>query len=242
MEEDAEELGYLKNSLTPLRRLTEEQTTEANRLYREEGFEAAWNFRHQIESASWTADEEEAINRWIELGRNALTECEPGAAYAYEALRMGLDRGDPHRERQLRLYAWQETILPLRDDTHVKLPEGTRLELSPEHAENLDRFIALAGEDKAWHRLVKAEALRQRGRFDEALALLARPWPRGSATVPHAALSLEDRRDLPAPLTNILCRFARRLTSLAACGDMALRRLHPPPDRTEASDWEDSWM
>ena len=111
------------------------------------------------------------------------------------ALAEGLG-SDPAREQVLRNLAWQAANdarrPPAFDPTWV-----TEADLSPAAVENLERLMELADPDSPEGRLVMAEGARELGRFEEALATLARPFParyQGSAEVLRRLAGAGDSR------------------------------------------------
>ncbi len=98
-----------------------------------------------------------------------------GEADLLAALAEGLG-SDPARELALRNLAWQAANdarrPPAFDPTRV-----TAADLSPAAVENLARLLELADPDTPEGRLVRAEGARELGRFEEALAALAEPFP-----------------------------------------------------------------
>ncbi|MDC3957536.1 hypothetical protein KEG38_27000 [Polyangium jinanense] len=103
-----------------------------------------------------------------------------------------LARGDfaPNREAvlTLRIKAWQAG-----NDARRGADSVAAVAWSNEAAENLEALVALLSEDDPDERLMKAEALRELGRFETCLALLARPLPGKYEIVVRTIRSLAER-------------------------------------------------
>jgi hypothetical protein len=93
---------------------------------------------------------------------------EPDEADILAALETGL--GDtPEREKRARVLAWW------RANDAARMPPGMeawRGAIGPETRRNLEVLVDLFDEEDACERVMKAEALRELGQFDEARALL----------------------------------------------------------------------
>ena len=95
-------------------------------------------------------------------------ECETPAASDYRAnLAEGIS--DQRKERYLRLRAWWAGNDPRRGEA----PAGP---LSDAEIANLRAFLPLLNESDENDRIMKAEVLRELGRFEDAVALLAGPF------------------------------------------------------------------
>jgi len=104
-----------------------------------------------------------------------------------EAIAAGM-ASDPQKERMLRTWAWwagndrfryppRRGWLGRKVATSKTGPTPSTEEIfSPEGRVNLERLIALLDDASPGDRLMKAEALRELGRFDEAIALLSEPF------------------------------------------------------------------
>lgn len=120
---------------------------------------------------------------------------ELGEAEFLEALAAGAAK-DREDELNLRTFAWWAANDGLRDLEEASIPEPRPLpERSPQAAENLDRLVAMLDEADPVERAMKAEALRELGRFEEALRLLASDFPEDYRAVVAFLRGLAERRD-----------------------------------------------
>ncbi len=112
-----------------------------------------------------------------------------------EALEAGVAK-DREGELNLRTFAWwaaNDLVRDWRDDYD---PEPRPLaERSPWAAENLERLVAMLDEGDPVERVMKAEALRELGRFEEALRLLTSDFPENYAAFVAYLRDLAARRD-----------------------------------------------
>ncbi|MCC6784594.1 MAG: hypothetical protein IT457_17245 [Planctomycetes bacterium] len=96
--------------------------------------------------------------------------CLPDEQDYYRALRNGLANG-LSEERDVRIEAWWRSNDPARyPDAHADAPHAG----PGEREANLRALIPLLDESESQWLIMKAEALRELSRFDEALALLDR--------------------------------------------------------------------
>jgi hypothetical protein len=100
---------------------------------------------------------------------------EPTESGYHEALDSGST--DPSREAKLRILAWQRGNDVFREGATTD-EAGERTTDAPERAEvrrlNLDALVGLFDHASPSELVMKAAALRELGRFDEALAVLGR--------------------------------------------------------------------
>jgi hypothetical protein len=87
-----------------------------------------------------------------------------------DALALGVAGEAREGQVELRVLAWHAAN-DARRETSPEVPVAW----SDEARENLERLVVLLDEGTAAEQCLKAEALRELGRFDEALALLSRP-------------------------------------------------------------------
>jgi hypothetical protein len=147
----------------------------------------------------WLADAEQvgSVDRWNpgpDAKQGAFADAEPvqepSEAEYYDALRLGLARDDD-AERALRIFAWHRSNEPFRD---APAPTGAASR-SPEWRANLRALAALLDEADRNMLLLKAEALRELGDWDEARALLDRVADPQFAPVVRQLRSLCEARD-----------------------------------------------
>ncbi len=112
----------------------------------------------------------------------------PDEAGWLEAIADGLAWGRDE-ERELRLQAWRESNAPYRRGTPWK-PFSMR----PHAArDNLRALLALCSPEEPMERLLKAEALRELERFEEARAVLAGGFPEELLGVAEALRALAEQ-------------------------------------------------
>ncbi len=114
---------------------------------------------------------------------------ELGEREYYEAIEEGLG-SDPEREHALRLLAWWRS----NDRWRGREPAGAKLRPADydENLLHLVRILEAGGDDD---RLLRAEALRELGRHEEALEALPEPAPEGLEPVARAIRTLAEARD-----------------------------------------------
>jgi hypothetical protein len=149
--------------------------------------------------------------------RQVLSIRTPSAQEYLEAIATGA-ADTPERERTLRVLAWwrhndafrdrhQEdcgcrSSLPIWKGRRSTASSPPSWSLSPAAAENLERQIEILDSTDDRDRVKKAEALRERGQFDQAEALLLQPFPEGFQTAVEFILDLtrgriHELRELP---------------------------------------------
>lgn len=95
---------------------------------------------------------------------------------------------DPERVRYVRLRAWWTA-----NDARRGNPEATPL--SRPETQNLEQLAAMLDESNDHHRIMKAEIMRELGRFDEARKLLKVEFPSDLAHAASLIRKLAERGD-----------------------------------------------
>lgn len=96
----------------------------------------------------------------------------PKARDLQAALNRGLAGGDDRKLLYLRTRLWWA------GNDHIRRGKNPR-PLTAAARKNLEALLELLDESEAENRLMKAEAARELGRFEEAATLLAKPFRRG---------------------------------------------------------------
>ncbi len=105
---------------------------------------------------------------------------EPSEDDYFRALQSGI-AGTPDKERYIRMRLWWQASDPFRQGRPSLFSEAQR--------NNLQHFESILSDDDDNQRLMKAEALRQLSRFEDALRLLDGDFPEGYA---HAVSRIRD--------------------------------------------------
>jgi hypothetical protein len=115
----------------------------------------------------------------------------PSEAEYYAALGAGLAT-NPAQEKTLRILTWWR-----RNDAYRTSPPGmpSAAELPASARENLEALVDLLSEEEACDRLMKAELLRELGRFEEARRVRHGPFTPGQQRAAEQLLSLCERGD-----------------------------------------------
>ena len=107
-----------------------------------------------------------------------------------------LDRlvaSSPGEERSIRLVAWWRGNDRHRAASPTPAPDNSKV-VSRRHA-NMRQLIALLDTAEPSDQLMRAEALRQLGEFDQAVAILSKPFPQEYDTALSRLLGLCAQRD-----------------------------------------------
>jgi len=139
----------------------------------------------------WGADDEHKSNKWKSAERvRELSESE-----CIEALSMGVAR-TKEQELYLRVCAWWAGNDALR---HKGQSPGGQTSIVPERSHeakmNLERLLELLNERNPDQRLMKAEVLRELGRFDEAIRVLDFRFPKEYTSVAALIRNLAQKKD-----------------------------------------------
>ena len=117
---------------------------------------------------------------------------EPTEQDFYSAIEKGF-ASDPAQERMLRVLAWWS-----RNDTYraeTGRPARRPWRVSPEARSNIEALIKLLDEKDPNGRIMKAEALRELGEFDEAKRVLSGVHPERNAAAVSQIRALCDAKD-----------------------------------------------
>ncbi len=138
-------------------------------------------YEHRKDTAAVDAD-------WRKAGK--LHEPDEGEYLA------ALDRliaSSPGEERSIRLFAWWRGNDHHRGSSPAPAPDNPKV-VSLRHA-NMHQLIALLDTAEPSDQLMRAEALRQLGEFDQAVAILSKPFPPDYGTAISRLLGLCAMRD-----------------------------------------------
>jgi hypothetical protein len=143
------------------------------------------------EMSVW-GDDSKVPNEWKQAKRiRFLTEAE-----YLEAIDMGMGR-TLAQELHLRLLAWWAANEPLRQNQEQSGNTGQKIPFLPgsKARKNLEQLVKLLSITNPNQRLMRAEALRQLGRFEDALTILHMPFPENLTKVADWMRSLVIERD-----------------------------------------------
>jgi hypothetical protein len=116
------------------------------------------------------------------------------AAEYLEAIEMGMGR-TPEQKLHLRLFAWWAANDPLRQAQPDKTAQKSPFLQGSNARKNLEQLVKLLLVTEPNQRLMKAEALRQLSRFEEALKILQAPLPKEFTKVVNWMRRLVKARD-----------------------------------------------
>ena len=111
-----------------------------------------------------------------------------------EAIEMGMGRNQEEK-LYIRLLAWWAANDPLRQAQSDKTAQKSPFLLGSKARKNLEQLLKLLSVTDPNKRLMKAEGLRQLGRFEEALKILQAPFPKEFTKVVDWMRGLVKERD-----------------------------------------------
>ena len=140
------------------------------------------------EYSPWGSDVESIDPTWTCAARLV----EPDEQQYLAALEQ-LVAAQPQRAREARLFAWWRGNDRLRGERPSGSNDTPQI-ISQRHA-NMRQLIALLDTAEPSDQLMRAEALRQLGEFDQAVAILSKPFPHEHDTALSRLLGLCAQRD-----------------------------------------------
>ena len=105
----------------------------------------------------------------------------------FELLAIGV--GEPKKERYVRVRAWWA------GNDKRRAPGASETPITSREAANITTLVLTMDESDGRDLLTKAEAMRELGRFDDALSLLAKSADAGTAQAVEIIRNLSEKRD-----------------------------------------------